>query len=42
MTEQHVAELKASVDKELDEAVAFAESSPDPEPEDAYNDVYAV
>jgi acetoin:2,6-dichlorophenolindophenol oxidoreductase subunit alpha len=42
MTEKHVAELKASVDKELDEAVAFAESSPDPEPEDAYNDVYAV
>jgi pyruvate dehydrogenase E1 component alpha subunit len=42
IAEKEVAELKASVEKELDEAVAFAQASPNPEPEDVYNDVYAV
>jgi pyruvate dehydrogenase E1 component alpha subunit len=36
-----IAEIKASVEKELDEAVAFAESSPSPAPEDCLHDVYA-
>jgi pyruvate dehydrogenase E1 component alpha subunit len=36
-----IAEIKTSVDRELDEAVAFAESSPSPLPEDCLNDVYA-
>jgi len=34
-------ELKKSVEKELDDAVAFAQSSPDPKPEDCLTDVYA-
>jgi TPP-dependent pyruvate/acetoin dehydrogenase alpha subunit len=34
-------ELKMSVEKELDAAVAFAEASPSPRPEDCLNDVYA-
>ena len=33
--------IKASVEKELDDAVAFAEASPSPLPEDVLNDVYA-
>jgi len=37
-----IAEIRASVEKELDEATAFAESSPSPAPEDCLNDVYAV
>jgi TPP-dependent pyruvate/acetoin dehydrogenase alpha subunit len=37
-----IAEMKASIERELDEAVAFAESSPSPAPEDCLNDVYAV
>lgn len=37
-----VQELKASVDKELDAAVEFAEASPSPRPEDCLNDVYAA
>jgi TPP-dependent pyruvate/acetoin dehydrogenase alpha subunit len=36
-----IAEMKASIERELDEAVAFAESSPSPAPEDCLNDVYA-
>lgn len=36
-----VRDMKASVEKELDEAVAFAEASPSPRPEDCLNDVYA-
>jgi pyruvate dehydrogenase E1 component alpha subunit len=34
--------LKASVEKELDAAVAFAEAGPSPSPEDCLKDVYAV
>jgi len=30
------------VEKELDAAVAFAEASPSPRPEDCLNDVYAA
>jgi acetoin:2,6-dichlorophenolindophenol oxidoreductase subunit alpha len=38
---KEVEDLKASVEKELDDAVAFAEASPSPQPEDVLNDVYA-
>jgi TPP-dependent pyruvate/acetoin dehydrogenase alpha subunit len=37
-----IADLKASVEKELDAAVAFAEASPSPRAEDCLNDVYAA
>jgi len=33
--------MKASVEKELDEAVEYAESSPDPQPEECLEDVLA-
>ena len=41
LSAQEVEEMKASVEKELDEGVAFAEASPNPQPEDVLNDVYA-
>jgi acetoin:2,6-dichlorophenolindophenol oxidoreductase subunit alpha len=41
LTAKQVEEIKASVEKELDDAVAFAEASPSPLPEDVLNDVYA-
>lgn len=34
-------EMKQELERELDEAVAYAESSPSPTPEDCLNDVYA-
>lgn len=34
-------EMRAAIDKELDEAVTFAEESPSPAPEDCLEDVYA-
>ncbi len=42
LSPEAVAEMKASVEKELDAAVAFAEASPSPRPEDCLNDVYAA
>ena len=41
LSAKEVEELKASVEKELDDAIAFAEASPSPQPEDVLNDVYA-
>jgi TPP-dependent pyruvate/acetoin dehydrogenase alpha subunit len=41
LNESLVAEIRAAVEQELDEAVAFAESSPGPLPEDCLHDVYA-
>ncbi len=41
LTPDEIAEMKASVERELDAAVAFAESSPSPAAEDCLNDVYA-
>ena len=41
LTPAAVEELKMSVEKQLDSAVAFAEASPSPRPEDCLNDVYA-
>jgi pyruvate dehydrogenase E1 component alpha subunit len=38
---KEIQEMKASVEKELDDAVTFAEASPSPLPEDVLNDVYA-
>lgn len=41
VSSQRLDELDAAVSAELDEAVAFARSSPLPQPEDALRDVYA-
>jgi pyruvate dehydrogenase E1 component alpha subunit len=41
LSPDQVREVNESVESELDEAVAFAESSPNPLPEDCLNDVYA-
>ena len=41
LSAKEVEDIKASVEKELDDAVAFAEASPSPQPEDVLNDVYA-
>ncbi|MEO1514883.1 MAG: pyruvate dehydrogenase (acetyl-transferring) E1 component subunit alpha [Bacteroidota bacterium] len=40
MTEEEIADIKAAVKKEVDEAVQFAESSPYPDPSELYNDNY--
>jgi pyruvate dehydrogenase E1 component alpha subunit len=42
LSEAAIAELKASVEKQLDAAVAFAEASPSCRAEDCLNDVYAA
>jgi pyruvate dehydrogenase E1 component alpha subunit len=41
LTEEHLAAVEARIKAELDEAVAFAEQSPDPEPHEAVTDLYA-
>lgn len=41
MTEKEVDQLDASIRKQMDDAVKFAEESPDPLPEDAITDIYA-
>jgi TPP-dependent pyruvate/acetoin dehydrogenase alpha subunit len=41
LSAQQVEEIKASVEKELDDAIAFGEASPSPQAEDVLNDVYA-
>jgi pyruvate dehydrogenase E1 component alpha subunit len=41
LTPEKLQELDAKVKREIDEAVSFAESSPDPDPSEAVNDVYA-
>ena len=41
LSQQEVEGIKASVEKELDDAIAFGEASPSPQPEDVLNDVYA-
>ena len=41
LTEEKIEALKAEVDKEIEDAVAFAEGSPDPSPEALLTDVYA-
>jgi len=40
LTDSAIADHRASVDRELDEAVAFAESSPSPIAEECLTDVY--
>jgi len=42
LTSEQIGNLKKSVEQELDEAIAFAESSPSPLPEDCLADVYAT
>jgi len=41
LTESDVTRIKAGVEREIDEAVKFAESSPDPSPEECLTDVFA-
>jgi len=41
LTDDKAAEIEARVKQTIDDAVAFAESSPDPNPEDAVTDLYA-
>jgi len=41
LTDEHVADVDARVKREIDEAVAFAENSPDPDPHDGVTDLYA-
>ncbi len=36
-----ISEIKSAVERELDEAVAFAEKAPDPQPEECLTDVFA-
>jgi pyruvate dehydrogenase E1 component alpha subunit len=38
---EQIAEIRADVEREIDQAVAFAESSPSPKPEECLSDVYA-
>jgi pyruvate dehydrogenase E1 component alpha subunit len=41
LTEKQIEALDASIIKEIDDAVEFAENSPSPAPEDALKDIYA-
>jgi pyruvate dehydrogenase E1 component alpha subunit len=41
LTDEGLLEIDARVIKEIDEAVAFAENSPDPDPSEAATDLYA-
>ncbi|WP_434133381.1 thiamine pyrophosphate-dependent dehydrogenase E1 component subunit alpha [Sporomusa sphaeroides] len=40
-TQEELEQIKAKVDKQIEAAVEFANTSPDPSPEDALTDVYA-
>lgn len=40
--QERIVELERSVDRAIAEAIAFMKASPDPDPETAYEDVYAV
>jgi len=40
LTEEMVKEIEEKIEKELDEAVAFAQNSPSPQPEDALTDIW--
>ena len=40
LTEEKIKEIEEKVEKEIDEAVAFAKNSPDPKPEDALTNVW--
>ena len=40
MTEETISEWTDSVQREIEEAIAFAEASPFPSPESLYQDVY--
>jgi pyruvate dehydrogenase E1 component alpha subunit len=41
MTADQLADIGQTIDKDLEDAVAFAEASPYPEPEEALEDVFA-
>ena len=38
--EREIEEIDQRVEKEIEEAVVFAQNSPDPDPEEALEDVY--
>jgi pyruvate dehydrogenase E1 component alpha subunit len=40
-TEQNVREIEEGIQREIEEAVIFAQNSQDPQPEEALNDIYA-
>ncbi len=40
LTERQIADLRSKIQKEIDEAVTFAKSSPFPEKEDLYRNVF--
>ncbi len=42
VTSETITEIEAAVDRDIAEAIAFMKASPDPDPETAYEDVYAV
>ena len=41
LTPDAIEAMKAEAEQELDDAIAYAEASPSPQPEDCWNDVYA-
>ena len=41
LTDEKLNEIEARLTRTIDEAVEFAQSSPDPKPEDAVTDLYA-
>lgn len=42
LDERAVSELRKKVDEKIDRAIEFAQNSPDPKPEDTYNDLYVT
>jgi len=41
LSAEEIDQIKAEIDRKLDEAIRFAENSPSPLPEDCLNDVFA-
>jgi pyruvate dehydrogenase E1 component alpha subunit len=41
LSAEEIDQIKADIDRKLDEAIRFAENSPSPLPEDCLNDVFA-
>jgi pyruvate dehydrogenase E1 component alpha subunit len=40
MTENELEEIRKKVEKEVDEAIQFAEEAPEPDPSELYQDLY--
>ena len=41
LREEDAGQIKASIEQEIEEAVKYAEGSPDPDPEECLTDVFA-